>query len=104
MAGPAAKATAAETPATKLTTPTIRGMNRLARIIRLFMKTPCMAREYTITLFPSLRFCGLNPELKVRVVKCTINRENNFIRARDKIYKKQLSQIISVLIKGSRGR
>jgi hypothetical protein len=42
-AGPAPKVTAAETPASKAAAPAIRGMHRPARLIRLFMKTICMA-------------------------------------------------------------
>jgi len=48
-AEPAGKATAAETPATKTAAPAIRGMNRPARIIRIFMKATCMARENIIS-------------------------------------------------------
>ncbi len=49
-AAPAVKATAAETPASKPAAPAIRGMHRTARIIRLFMKTICMARENIISI------------------------------------------------------
>jgi hypothetical protein len=62
-ADPAVKATAEETPAIKATAPAIRGMNRPARIIRLSMKTTCMAREDIISFTSSFLFGGEDASL-----------------------------------------
>jgi hypothetical protein len=55
-ADPVEKAAAAETTAIRATAPAIRGMNRLARIIRLSMKTTCIAPENIIGFLSSFVF------------------------------------------------
>ena len=68
-AEPAGRATAAETPAIKLMAPTIRGMNRPVRIIRILMKTTCIARENIIS--PTSFFVFRDAELQLK--RCVVS-------------------------------
>lgn len=85
---PAAKATAAETPATRPTAPAIRSMNRLARMIRLFMKITRVARGNIISPVSFPRSQGVDPQLKVHAVEHTINRAYNRDRRSGRIHGK----------------
>jgi hypothetical protein len=80
MADPAGKEMAAETPASKLTATAIRDMNRPARIMRIFMKTICRARENIIILtgIPSFVLGGEGLQPKVCAAGNAVNREDDF--------------------------
>ena len=78
---PAGKATAAETPPTKTAAPAIRGMNRPARIVRIFMKATCMARENIIS--PTSVIFGEEDLQNLREytqLNTAVNLEDNFAR------------------------
>ena len=81
VAEPAGKATAAETPPTKTAAPAIRGMNRPARIVRIFMKATCMARENIIS--PTSVIFGEEDLQNLREytqLNTAVNLEDNFAR------------------------